>query len=299
MFRKLFIVAVFAFLFPTLSFAQTIKDLFAKGISALQSNKQDDAIEAFESILKIKSDFAPAYNFLGMAYKNKGKTAQDVIPYFEKAIAFDPNYAMAYDNLGKAYYGMGDMKKALDYCRKAIQYDPDLLTAHLSLGWIYLLAQQQPRSAIKHFKKVVNANPLPYACLGLGIAYFQDNQLDLVLEMITYLRQQGEETYAKNLEEMVRQGRYIPPNVGMNLLEAPPPKAPVVRQVQPPTSLAPMPTATPNNLQDIKTMPVYLKAKMPGTEDFDHNSAKDVANEPASGTDRIRAMQQKGAEINW
>lgn len=262
------------------------------GIDAMQTDKNDEAIAAFEKIIVIKPDFAPAYNFLGMAYKNKGKDGHDIIPYFQKALAYDPNYAMAYDNIGKAYYGMGDMKKALEYCRKAIQYDPNLLTAHLSLGWIYLLGKQQPVNAIKHFKKVVNSNPLPYACLGLGLAYFQNNQTALVLEMITYLRQQGEENYAKHLEQMIRQGRYIAPNVGTSVLDAPQPRAQSNS-----TSITSNVPSTNQSLQDIKSMPVYLKAKMPGTEDFNQEPQKPSG--PLSGTDRIRAMQERGADLNY
>ena len=110
MFKKILTVFIlFSFFNPSLTHAQNIKDLFMTGITALQANKNDEAIKSFENIIELKPDFAPAYNFMGMAYKAKGKNANEIIPYFEKAIAYDPNYAMAYDNLGKAYYGMGDV----------------------------------------------------------------------------------------------------------------------------------------------------------------------------------------------
>ena len=177
---------IFCFcLYASIASANFLRDLFEQAMEAFGAGQYDQAIELFQKSLQIKPDLAPAYNYMGLAYKAKGSDFPTIMNFFKKAIEADPQYAPAYENLGKSYYSIGEIDKAIDYCRKAVKLQPDLVTANLSLGWIYLLAKSQPRTAIKYFRKVGNGAQLPFASLGLGIAYFQDNQYPMMLETIT------------------------------------------------------------------------------------------------------------------
>ena len=267
-----------------------------EGTKALQEGRYDVAVKQFEMATKLKPDFAPAYTFLGLAYKGQGKDAFQVMSYFEKSIELDHNYAVAYENLGKAYYSFGNNEKALKYCLKANQLDPTLMTTQLTLGWIYLLGQAEPKNAIKYFKKVVEQNKMPYAYLGLGIAYFQDGQIPLVLEMITSLRQMGEEKYASHLESMIRQGRFIPPVVEGMKLEVPQRNNGVlVRDENVSYQMGDSTTATnPSSaIEDVKNMPVKLRAKLPSSNQDQENPWGDSDDAP-SGTQRIQELQRNG-----
>jgi tetratricopeptide (TPR) repeat protein len=293
MFKRFFVVLLFIFCSSENLCAQSIKDIFMSGLQALEDGHYDQAIERFETTIKMKPDLAPAYNFLGVAYKAKGKDAFEVISYFERAIELDPKYALAYDNLGKSYYGLGNYDKALKYCLKAESFDESLMTTQLSLGWIYLLGQSEPKSAIRHFKRVIEKNRTPYACLGLGIAYFQDHQNALVLEMITYLRKLGEEKYASHLENMLKQGRYLSPTINGISLQMPQSQKGILVDDKSNTLGAPQ-DARQQAIEDIKNMPVYLKGRL----DEDSTQEPSSLQNTYSGADRIKALQQNSRPQN-
>lgn len=187
-----------------------LKALFEKATEEYSNQNYPQAIKLYEKAIEIYPNFAPAYNFLGLCYKDSGSEIDQVIWYFKKAIELDPKYIMAYDNLGKVYYGIGDFAQAEKYCLTAIEKDPQLISSRLTLGWIYLLGMSRPRDAIVQFKEALGIDKAAYAYFGLGMAYFMDQQSGRTLEMITNLREMKREDLASQLEQMVRNGRYIP-----------------------------------------------------------------------------------------
>ncbi len=216
--KKIIPLSLAAILLSTsIANAISLKELFEQGLSALSQEKYDEAIKLFEKTIEIKPDLAPAYNYLGLAYKEKAEDNQKVIAAFRKSIELNPKYASPYENLGKLYYGMGEMDKAEEYCLKAVKLQPDLVSANLALGWIYLIGKSDPYKAIHYFSKVIDDNNLPFSFYGLGIAYFQAGQYPMTLDMITSLRKVNRNDLAEHLEHMVRDGHYVPPRGGMPL----------------------------------------------------------------------------------
>jgi hypothetical protein len=51
---------------------------------------------------------------------------------------------------------------------------------------------------------------MPHAYFGLGLAYFMNHESPLVLEMITKLKDIGQEKLASQLENVIRGHKYIP-----------------------------------------------------------------------------------------
>lgn len=197
---------ILLFIWTPSSFANPIKQIFEAATRALQSEDYDRAIQLYEKTLELYPDFAPSYYYLGLAHKAKGADTQEVIWFFKKAIELNPNYAQAFDNLSRLYFSMGMLDEAEEAGLQALKINPELISAHISLGWIYILGKSQPRNAIYHFEKVLEKEKISYAYFGLGIAYVQDHQKFRALEMITALRQLGEEASATQLENLVHNG---------------------------------------------------------------------------------------------
>jgi tetratricopeptide (TPR) repeat protein len=56
---------------------------------------------------------------------------------YKQAIRIKPDYAMAYDWLGAAYNGLGHYSEAVEAFKQAIRIKPDYAEAHLRLGDAY------------------------------------------------------------------------------------------------------------------------------------------------------------------
>ncbi len=193
------------------SLARQAKEFFNEGKAKYEEGKFKEAIIALEKSVELDETNAPAFNYLGLAYKETDADLAEIIWYFKNAVEIDPEYAQAYDNLGKAYYGLGDFDKAIANCDQAIAIDPNLGSSHLALGWIYLLGKSNPSKSIPYFKKVVERYKVPNAHYGLGLAYFMNGENALILEEITALRELKQDNLAQQLENVVRGHDYITP----------------------------------------------------------------------------------------
>jgi tetratricopeptide (TPR) repeat protein len=218
--RSLFISACVLFVLAGAAQANPVRDKYNEAMNAFKNGEYQKAVGLFEETLKLNPNFAHPYNFIAMAKKELGEDPQQVIDLLKKSVEIDPGFALGHDNLGKMYYGIGKFQLALEHAQKAVELDPKLLTARLSLAWICLLGIGETGQAVEHFEEALKIQRTDYGQFGLGMAYFMDHQRGKVLEMITNLRLEGNEKLATDLEEMVRQGQYLPPK-GLQALIAP------------------------------------------------------------------------------
>ena len=75
---------------------------FQRGNARLVTKKYDGAIEDYDEVINRRSDYAPAYNFRGYAYREKGEfelALQDL----NEAIRLRPDYVDAYINRGESF----------------------------------------------------------------------------------------------------------------------------------------------------------------------------------------------------
>jgi len=176
-----------------------------RAVNAYEHQQFEQAMDLYQQIIQHVPNFAPAYN--GMALANQAMSGDEdkTIQYLKTAISYDPKMSLAYDNLGRIYYSRQDVGHSEEYFEKALQYDPHLTSAQLSLAWINLLVKSRPRTAIKYFKMVLATNPDPKIYYGLGQAYFASNQRTDAMEMITKLRDMGQEDLASRLEKSLQE----------------------------------------------------------------------------------------------
>ena len=281
-----FLIGASFLIFPSVpSFAEdslNLKAVFEQATQAFADGNYQEAIKLYEKTLEIHPNFAPSYNYLGLCHRAIGSDMTEAKYLFRKAVEIDPKYALAYDNLLKAYYDEGDFDKAIQYGLKAIEIDPALYTVRLKLAWIYLLGKSDAPSAIKHFERASQDAKTPNAIFGLGLAYFMNSQRTDVLDVVTQLRQTGQDQYAEHLEEMLRRGYYVPPEIdGMPVILPSKKKEPADDRAY-----------FDNSEKDMGDMTVHLNTGAPAPQlDREGNVIKKEIN--IKPQDRIRQLQQK------
>jgi tetratricopeptide (TPR) repeat protein len=127
------------------------------GISYASSEQHQPAIQAFKRALRIKPDYADAYNGLGISYA-KTERYHEAVEAFENASRLDPDYAKPYGNLGIVYDILGMHDEALEAYAKAVSINPDYAEAHNGLG-VYYARSGEYRMAIEAFTTAVSAKP--------------------------------------------------------------------------------------------------------------------------------------------
>lgn len=86
------------------------------GITLIDLEEYKDAADALENANKLRKDWLPALNELGIAYRKLGKL-DEAIRQFRKAVDVDNRFAAGYYNLGEALYRnrkQADAKKMVD-----------------------------------------------------------------------------------------------------------------------------------------------------------------------------------------
>ncbi|MBF0490419.1 MAG: tetratricopeptide repeat protein [Candidatus Omnitrophica bacterium] len=208
---KILLFVFFLCLFyPSLGSCATLRDRYESALDFYNKGEFDKSIEIYQDIIKDVPQFAPAYIGLGLALKSKGSDIEEVVYYYKMAVEKDPTNSQALEQLGRLYYSIGQLDKAKVSFEKVLKINPNMPAVKLTLGWICLLGKStNPGRAIIYFKDVIKTIPNPNAYFGLGIAYFANNQREKVLDVITQLRDMGQEDFADRLEKSVRENRRV------------------------------------------------------------------------------------------
>lgn len=241
--------------------AQDYQAIFREAMIAAQQGDLETATKLYERTIKINPNFAPAYNYLGLAYQQMGLDPIEVAWYFKTAVDIDPQFEDAYINLGKSYYGLGHFDLAEKHTLKALELNPNSTQAKLSIGWIYLLGKSRPKDAIVYFKEIAEKWQNPSAYFGLGMAYFMSGESPQVLECITKLREMQQDDLATQLEGIVRSYDYQAAPQDQPLLQhAGPSQDPLARPLESRMSVSDV--AGPMEITVTGTIPVRLSGKL-------------------------------------
>jgi tetratricopeptide (TPR) repeat protein len=140
--------------------AVTSRNFFAHdglGHFLLNNGRINEAIEQFETALKIAPDFDRAETNLMVALTKKGNP-DEMIARLQSLLREHPNDADAHYNLGNALLKKGDSRAAIAAYEKALSIQGRYPAAHYNLG---LALDQNSRTdeAIAHFQQAVEQNP--------------------------------------------------------------------------------------------------------------------------------------------
>jgi protein O-GlcNAc transferase len=133
-------------------------------------NQLDEALAAYQNVLKIKPDKAAAYTNIGVVYYQAGKF-DEAVAQMQKALAIDPDDGDTYYMLGATYVQQQKLDEAEQAFNKAIELKPDLAAAYTGLGNVQL-ARKNFADAAKTLQKATELQPdQAEAWLALGQAH--------------------------------------------------------------------------------------------------------------------------------
>ena len=107
--------------------------------------------------IKLKPDYATAYNALGYSYADRDIKLPEAKRYIEIALSYEPNNHYIMDSMGWIHFKLGNLDIASQYIKKAyaINKDPEI-AAHLGeILWI----QGKKEEALELWKNSLNRYP--------------------------------------------------------------------------------------------------------------------------------------------
>jgi len=112
------------------------------------------AMEQFQAALKLDTNYANAYNFLGSVYGS----VDEAIEHYQAFLKLKPDDAAAHNDLGSLYRYKGFIEKAVEHYHIALKLNPDYALAHYNLGIIYMKIGLE-KEAISEFEAVLKIQP--------------------------------------------------------------------------------------------------------------------------------------------
>lgn len=130
---------------------ETATEYFARGVALEEDpNAGKEAIDAYNRVLEMEPQHAPAHINLGTLYYN----LQDYVKaelHYRKAIEADARYALAYFDLANVLDETGRLQEAIRVYKTAIQLAPTYADAHYNLALAYEKTRDY-RKALNHWR---------------------------------------------------------------------------------------------------------------------------------------------------
>ncbi len=101
----------------------TAEEHFARAYDAAERGNHQEAIDGYTEAIRLKADYADAFNNRGHARSNLGDH-EGAIQDLDEAIRLDPKHIYALSNRGFARSELGDLEGAIQDLDEAIRLDP-------------------------------------------------------------------------------------------------------------------------------------------------------------------------------
>ena len=152
----------------------TAQQWFEKGYKSTDS---DEKIHCYTEAIRIKPDYADAYNNRGVVHHDAKGDLNGAIKDYNEAIRLKPDDADAYYNRGIARKAKGDLDGAIKDYTEAIRIKPDHADAYNNRG-IARYEKGDLDGAIKDYTEAIRLKP-DYANAYMGRGSVRDNKGDL------------------------------------------------------------------------------------------------------------------------
>ncbi|HUQ95782.1 MAG TPA: caspase family protein [Bryobacteraceae bacterium] len=119
------------------------KKLFCRGRLQIAEGKFVEAVSTLQQSLQRDSQFACAYNALGVALDRLGQ-AQQSRRAFEMAARLTPEWGLPPFQIASQHIARGELKQALPYLEKAVQYNPRSVPNRWNLMKLHRLMGRLP-----------------------------------------------------------------------------------------------------------------------------------------------------------
>ena len=132
----------------------------------------------FQRSIDLNSDYAPAYNGLGLIYDMTEKR-EKAWRFYKKAIRLNPARADFYNNLGFSEIIAKKYNEAKLNLLKSIALNPDFIRAKNNLALTYIMTEKDEKA----FAILKNIFPLNIACYNMGALYIKKGDKEKADEM--------------------------------------------------------------------------------------------------------------------
>ncbi|MGH1365023.1 MAG: glycosyltransferase [Calditrichia bacterium] len=129
------------------------------GLSIIEKWQQntDDALEKLERIVRLDVRFAPAYNDIGVIFKERDQLSE-ALEMFKKSLEIEPNFTEAKLNVSETLILRDEYENGIQVLYAILAEQPDNSSALLYLAQIYL-AIEQYGEAEKQIRRVLELEP--------------------------------------------------------------------------------------------------------------------------------------------
>jgi tetratricopeptide (TPR) repeat protein len=168
-----------------------IHNNYACLLSRMDPTNIPEMIVQYSAAARLKPEFEPAHEALGLALAKSGKLAEatghlqtavrlepnspedhcnlgnalalqneypEAIQQYQEALRLKPDYAHAENNLARAFEAVGQTNEALTQYQAAVRLEPDAAITHCNLGNLLLRAGRRDE-AIAQFKEALRIQP--------------------------------------------------------------------------------------------------------------------------------------------
>jgi tetratricopeptide (TPR) repeat protein len=116
--------------------------LYQKGVAQMSAGQSQQAIATFSQIIRLKPEFAEAWNKRATVYYFTGDL-QKSLADCDEVMKRNPNHFGALSGYGQIYIQMGDLDQALRYFEKAYAINPTMLGVAQTIKEIRKLQERE------------------------------------------------------------------------------------------------------------------------------------------------------------
>jgi tetratricopeptide (TPR) repeat protein len=132
----------------------TAQQWFERGFGTVEL---DEKVRLYSEAIRLKEDYAEAYNNRGIARKNKGDV-EGALKDYDEAIRLRPNSSRSFYNRGCARDDKGDVEGALEDYSEAIRLKPNNVDAIYNRG-LARSARGDVEEALKDYDEAIRLRP--------------------------------------------------------------------------------------------------------------------------------------------
>jgi tetratricopeptide (TPR) repeat protein len=147
------------------------------GTALEKQERLEEATVQFNEALRIRPNYAEAYNNLGIVLDKQGRL-KEALTYYAEALKRKPNYADPHNNIGTTLEKQGRLDDAMKEYQAALRLKPDYADARYNLGAV-LGRMGRLDEAIREFRATLALQPNSAdAHNNLGVALERKGRLD-------------------------------------------------------------------------------------------------------------------------
>jgi len=132
--------------------------LYLMGSYYRNKNMFPEAIEKYDSALKLDPNYGRAINDLAYTYSSSGDFER-AIEYFKKYAALSPGDANPFDSMGELYFKLGRLDEAISQYKEALEIKSDF-GSEFKIAYIYAM-QGNFTKALERIERFIAAAPSP------------------------------------------------------------------------------------------------------------------------------------------